>query len=755
MADSILRLKVESQEYDNKLKRATEQLTRYADGCRKAGGTLQYVDDNVVEFTRSLGRMETTATTARGKVSELTKAYTELAVRYKNMTDEEKKGEYGKALAASLDELKGRIRETKNDLDDVNKSISGSGGLTGALDAVAGKFGLSIEQMTKFGGVAAIATTAVNVAKDAFFESESNIDEWGQTMEGAKGAYEVFLDTLNNGNWSGFFQNLNEAIKGGRELYNTLDRLGSIKSNNAAAIAIVQQNIAQLRLAKQSGEDVDDQIKKETAKLAALQKQSINAGKAAGSQTAFNVIRNGANSVGGARINDATINYAVDLIMKNGQSEIDKYRRNRDILHNRGLVTRTETIQDSQGGTYERQYKVFDINALSKEQQKQYALAQAITEGETRLQKGIEIYAQAIQEGTSSAREEFKGNRYANQGSGSGRSGGSRSSNTSISEEQSNNQTIQKLTQEYVQATEERQEAIREEIKALQERNAVIKQMKDEALGKYKPIEPMGEAEGIMPGGFYSTPTSSMQKAQLSIKTPLQALEEELKNLTAFRDASMTSGDWQNRNFLVQAKQQEISGYKGETQKKEEDEMKKLTNKMSSLTSGISSITGGLQSMGVELPKGLQETISVINGLMAIVQGVSTVISVFSTGAETANTVATTANTIALGAMTTALYANTAVSAIPFFRGGGIAHAARGFVPGNDHNDNIPVMVSSGELILNRAQQGNLASQLEGGGLNGMQLHAVVTGEQLRLVLNNNSRRTGRGEYVTTNFMRS
>ena len=106
MADSILRLKVESQEHDNKLKRATEQLTRYADGCRKAGGTLQYVDDNVVEFTRSLGRMETTATTARGKVSELTKAYTELAVRYKNMTDEEKKGEYGKALAQSLDELK-------------------------------------------------------------------------------------------------------------------------------------------------------------------------------------------------------------------------------------------------------------------------------------------------------------------------------------------------------------------------------------------------------------------------------------------------------------------------------------------------------------------------------------------------------------------------------------------------------------------------------------------------------------------------
>ena len=34
MADSILRLRVESQEYDNKLKRAAEGLQRYADGCR-------------------------------------------------------------------------------------------------------------------------------------------------------------------------------------------------------------------------------------------------------------------------------------------------------------------------------------------------------------------------------------------------------------------------------------------------------------------------------------------------------------------------------------------------------------------------------------------------------------------------------------------------------------------------------------------------------------------------------------------------
>ena len=425
MADSILRLRVDSAEYDNKLKQAAQGLTRYADECRKVGGTLEVVEKETLDYVRALGQMDTTSRTATGKLAEMKKTFTELSVVYKNMTDEEKNSPFGKALATSLDQLKGRIGESKVQLDDINKSINGGGGLTGALDAVAGKFGLSIDQVTKFGGVVGVATTAVQVAKDAFLQSESNIDEWGRTVEGAKGAYSVFLDTLNNGNWSNFFQNLQTAIRGGRDLYDVFDRLGSIKSNNAAAIAITQKEIAELRLAKQQGENVDAKLKSATERLAALQKQGVSAGMAAGSQSAFQTIRNGVNSVGGAGVNDATIKYAVDRIMKGGQGEFDKYKRNYDILQQRGMVTRTQTINDSQGGTYERQYKVFDINALTEEQQKQYAIAKAITEGETRIQQGIAAYAQAVSEGTASAREEFKGNRYALQGAGGG--GGGRS----------------------------------------------------------------------------------------------------------------------------------------------------------------------------------------------------------------------------------------------------------------------------------------------------------------------------------------
>jgi glucose-6-phosphate dehydrogenase assembly protein OpcA len=79
-------------------------------------------------------------------------------------------------------------------------------------------------------------------------------------------------------------------------------------------------------------------------------------------------------------------------------------------------------------------------------------------------------------------------------------------------------------------------------------------------------------------------------------------------------------------------------------------------------------------------------------------------------------------------------------------------YAQGGVVTGNSYSgDNIPIRANAGEVVLTRAMAGNLASQLEGNGLGNLNLTATVSAEQIRFTLNNNGRRTGRGEFVQTN----
>lgn len=173
-----------------------------------------------------------------------------------------------------------------------------------------------------------------------------------------------------------------------------------------------------------------------------------------------------------------------------------------------------------------------------------------------------------------------------------------------------------------------------------------------------------------------------------------------------------------------------------------------LTSRIGKLTDGVSNITGGLEQMGVKIPEGLNQAIGVIQGLMSVVQGVQTVIQVFATSSQAANTIALGANTAMVSALTTIMAAKTATSFIPFLADGGVARAAGGLLSGNHMSgDNVPVMVNSGELILNRAQQGNIASQLEGG-VGTIQMEAKVYGEDIMLATRNVDRRRGKGEVV-------
>ena len=138
MADSILRLKVDSQEYDQKIKRAAEGIQQYAQKCREAGGTLQYLDDGVLEFVQSLGKMDTVATGTKQQLREMSNALTTLTQTYRGLTDEEKASPFGQELAKGIQQLTERAGAAKDAMMDVEQSIKNAASDTRMFDQIAG-----------------------------------------------------------------------------------------------------------------------------------------------------------------------------------------------------------------------------------------------------------------------------------------------------------------------------------------------------------------------------------------------------------------------------------------------------------------------------------------------------------------------------------------------------------------------------------------------------------------------------------------
>ncbi|MGX8696711.1 MAG: hypothetical protein ACSW8D_10020, partial [Prevotella sp.] len=84
-------------------------------------------------------------------------------------------------------------------------------------------------------------------------------------------------------------------------------------------------------------------------------------------------------------------------------------------------------------------------------------------------------------------------------------------------------------------------------------------------------------------------------------------------------------------------------------------------------------------------------------------------------------------------------------------------YANGGEIKGNSYSgDNLAAMgpsgligLNAGEIVLNKAQQANVAQGLQGATPGNINLQAVASGEQLWFVMNNHTKRKGWGEIVT------
>lgn len=686
MAESIVRLRVDSQEFESKLKRASQELLVMADNARRTGATFAIADKEELAFVQSLGQLQTSARSAKGSLAEMTKAFQDLSMHYRSLTAEEKAAPYGQELKKSLEQLQGRIRESKSALNDINGKIGESKGetnlLSGAVNELTGKLGINIPKLGALSVAVGAATAALKISKDAFFKNEQQLDEWGRTTESAKALYSGFLDSLNTGDISGYLQRINQIVDAARKAYDALDELGTYNAFNQVNVSRDKQRLtnamADYREGKGSREGVQGASKAVVENLRQLYLKQQNAYVAKINQLAA---ERGVS--GKALMQIANGSYADYQKAKNVQMTGVRYQVHTNQYGQQWTTTEhyAKNAAEQMGSALRR------INDTDwQELQRLGADAQnTINEiGMTRRQ-----VARILGSGRTTATTGGGGS------TGGGYTGGG-GGNTNVID-------VEKFAFKMND-------------------NFDGGMLQDELNGKV--ADKVSEAIT----GVIKNDLQNIDPEQL--KAMLQGTETVDD---VFKKADMRPDPYKNLNK--------------EDSKKQESGMDKLAKGVGA----ISNITGALQNMGLKLPEGLTKTVSVIQSLISIIQSVQTIISIFSTGSQVANTAAVTANAAATTALTTAMWANVGTSWIPFAHGGIAKRAANGFVGGNNYSgDIIPIAVNSGELILNRAQQGNLASQLSGMGMGNMRLSCKVSAKDMEFVLNHQAGDTSRGRYVTS-----
>ena len=101
--------------------------------------------------------------------------------------------------------------------------------------------GVNVGKLTGVAAAIGAVSTALKVAKDAFFKNEEQLDEWGRTVKSAEGLYSGFLNALNTSNISGYLRNMSNIVNAARDAYDALDALGTYNAFN-------QLNMGQARV---------------------------------------------------------------------------------------------------------------------------------------------------------------------------------------------------------------------------------------------------------------------------------------------------------------------------------------------------------------------------------------------------------------------------------------------------------------------------------------------------------------------------
>lgn len=547
-----------------------------------------------------------------------------------------------------------------------------------------------------FASASAVTAAALKVMKDAFGASERSVDEWGRMMESGKSLYEGFLHALNTGDISGYLSNINEIVSAARRAYDEMDRLGTMRTIQAPKVSAQQTENERIRSMIMTGR----YIAPTDGRRAAMANGTLLT--PAQIKTLERQLQNGMNNMVklvGNEVKQA--GRAIDAVYtqqaKNLGMSVAEFRR--------GTSSMSEFERRVQGAAnyrrWQEEHTTIDVKT-GREIAPRYGNPYAQYKGwdvfrvdgekfnnlvqliQQRDQQASQLYATTAQ--TFKAINRAEGVTVSKIMSGGG-GGGGKGGRGGAADKKDIDAATGSID---AQAKKVRELEAAWRAAATDDSRENYRRQLDEAQFALDKL--MGKTSGI--------PAMNYGVADL-----------------AGSGGAAARGNW----TLSAETMKRVQKYANRTE--EQGNTVSLSKTIGDITGGISSIAGNIEALGLEIPQDLKSLLSGIQAVTSILTTISAIVSAIQ---------------IIAGA-----------DAIIPFAQGGVARAAGGYrVPGTRYSgDRVPALLNSGELVLNRAQQGVLASALTGS--NTQHLEAVVSAEQIRFVLNNNARRRGASEYIT------
>lgn len=234
--------------FNNAINNAHRTLDRYVNSTNRASREINNncsVTSSQVEsyrrVIRQLDRVNSGTMDTTQQTRALSNQVKELKIQFANLTDDAKRGEFGRSISTSLraaerqySSLKDQIRSTSQTLNESNGTCVRAGGV---IEELTSKVGLNVASFTKLGLAGAAVSGAIKVVNDSMHTNESTMDSLGIKIQQTQSIYQSFCAHLNTLDFSGFLDSIENVKKSAKETYEAMDNLktkGGIISNREA-----------------------------------------------------------------------------------------------------------------------------------------------------------------------------------------------------------------------------------------------------------------------------------------------------------------------------------------------------------------------------------------------------------------------------------------------------------------------------------------------------------------------------------------